>query len=273
MTEEVRNLLNRDGFAVVRDFFDKKIIKNLLSDVEMITKAQYTHYFSKRKFPSLEDMLIEITRKDPKLYLKTLSAIEMLWSISSIGSAESLINLSKEMGITVPNSPVRPAFHTYHFLIAKELKRNNFYEKTPLHQDWPALRSSFNTLVYWIPLTKITSRTSRVSLIPGSHKKGLVQAKEHAFGHAIDENTIGNLNGFISPTLNVGDVLVFSAFTIHKTHTPKETNDLRFAVGIRHANTLAEEFIREGLPRSYKIVMDMDRNRALNSEEISQISF
>ena len=67
MTEEVRNLLNRDGFAVVRDFFDKKIIKNLLSDVGMITNAQYTHYFSKRKFPSLEDMLIEITRKDPKL--------------------------------------------------------------------------------------------------------------------------------------------------------------------------------------------------------------
>jgi ectoine hydroxylase-related dioxygenase (phytanoyl-CoA dioxygenase family) len=127
--------------------------------------------------------------------------------------------------------------------------------------------------VYWIPLTRITSKTSRVALIPGSHKNGLLKAKEHAFGHTIDEDEMNILQDFTAPLLDVGDVLIFSAFTVHKTLIPKNNSDLRFAVGIRHADTVAEEFVNEGMPRSYKIVMDMERSRTLKSNELSKIRF
>lgn len=95
---------------------------------------------------------------------------------------------------------------------------------TPLHQDGFYIGPNKDFRTVWIPLLPTTSGRGGVALADGSHKKGprehVVTENFRRFGHAVRGVPAEQLDAderlLFSP-MEPGDVIVFHAFTCHKS--------------------------------------------------------
>ncbi len=101
----------------------------------------------------------------------------------------------------------------------------------PWHQD-----NGYSTLddthyQLWISLTKMTPENGGLWLVPGSHKHQLPHKKvdNHMEYDGVPENPV-----FIEA--EVGDVVLFSSFMLHKT-TPNTTSDVRWAYVVEYMSS------------------------------------
>ena len=81
-----------------------------------------------------------------------------------------LIDYIEALGIDFPNMCTRPVLYFNHPQLAKE----EVYYKSPLHQDWPSMESSLNSLVVWVPLVDVNKENGSIIIYPGSHKQGVL---------------------------------------------------------------------------------------------------
>ena len=98
----------------------------------------------------------------------------------------------------------------------------------PWHQDngYSKLKDTHYQL--WISLTKMTPENGGLWLVPGSHKHPLPHKRvdNHVEYDGVPENPV-----FIEA--EVGDVVLFSSFMLHKT-TPNTTSEIRWAYVVEY---------------------------------------
>ncbi|MFF2653740.1 1-deoxypentalenic acid 11-beta-hydroxylase [Streptomyces sp. NPDC058045] len=95
---------------------------------------------------------------------------------------------------------------------------------TPLHQDGFYIGPNKDFRTAWIPLLPTTHRTGGVALADGSHRRGprehVVTENFRRFGHpvrGIPAEEFGADEQLLFSPMEPGDVLVFHAFTCHKS--------------------------------------------------------
>jgi len=100
----------------------------------------------------------------------------------------------------------------------------------PWHQDnsYSGLKDAH--LQLWISLTKMSKDNGGLWVVPGSHKKALPHDKQGT--HTIYRGKI-SAEDFVSA--EVGDIVVFSSFTLHST-TPNVTQESRWAYVVEYMN-------------------------------------
>jgi hypothetical protein len=108
------------------------------------------------------------------------------------------------------------------------------------HQDYHYIQLSMNSLVYWFPLTPLDS-SGGIEILEGSHNQGLLNAKivdplnknkNGAQTISIAHNVNSDLYKRVKPTANVGDLIVFSTLTVHRSQPQKE-RDFRVTTQFR----------------------------------------
>jgi|688.fasta_scaffold230703_2 phytanoyl-CoA hydroxylase len=235
--------LSNDGYIILRDFFDKETIQSILLRARAVFEIQFLKFGYKGDFDSnikrLFDEQFEVFSNCGKMIQQGL--IELY----SISTDKKLMNHLIKLGIEFPNLCTRPVLFFNH----PDLAKDKVYYKTPLHQDWPSMQSSSDSVVVWIPLVDVSEENGSIFIYPKTHKLGnICNNVEGGFAKITDYD----LSSYerVQPIMKVGDIAIFSTFLVHESGDI--TNDeIRWSCHFRYTNMLDKDFIDRGYPHPY----------------------
>jgi hypothetical protein len=123
--------------------------------------------------------------------------------------------------------------------------RSDIYEEKnhlfDWHQDAASLLGSINMFTYWIPLYDCSNVLGTLSIIPKSHKLGLLDSQGRKESYEIEETKNGNQVA-IFPTkkfdsieldVNAGEIVILHPLLLHKSFYPSTTHPTRLTVILR----------------------------------------
>jgi ectoine hydroxylase-related dioxygenase (phytanoyl-CoA dioxygenase family) len=238
-----RKQLKEEGYVILRDFFDKEKINTLLWRAKSIFEIQFHRFGYEGDF---ESKMKRLYKEQFDVFTNCGKLIQQgLIELYSISTNQKLLNKLTTLGLSFPNLCTRPVLFFNH----PELAKDEVYYKTPLHQDWPSMQSSLDSLVVWIPLIDVNAENGSIFIYPKTHKLGNICDTVQGGFAAITEYDLSEYEE-IQPELKVGDIAIFSTFLVHKSGDI--TNDqIRWSCHFRYTNMLDKDFIDRGYPHPY----------------------
>lgn len=149
--------------------------------------------------------------------------------------------------IAVPIIISQPVLH----VMSPALCIPDGYYGTAAHQDWPSTQGSLDCVTVWIALTDAGIGNFPLEVIPGSHKRGLLEGKMNGSVLEVDYDE----KEFVPIECKAGDVIFLSGFTVHRTGAG---TGFRVAVSQRFDNAAEPTFIERGYPCAQKRIVDRE---------------
>lgn len=200
---------------------------------------------------AMHDHLQIIHERSVDEYLQTVRLIGRDVAVMAVFCSPIVRETVKELGPRHLVMQTTPAVH----VMAEDLKIPGGYDGIGAHQDWPALQSGLDTVVAWFPYFDVGVDNYPVEFAPGSHKRGLLAAQPGQHISAVDDAGME----FVPVPVKRGDMLLFSAFTVHRTRT--QGHGFRIAFSHRYENAAEPTFVERGFPSA--------QSRAINRELIT----
>lgn len=250
------NFYKKNGFFVAKKIVPHDAIENC--------KASVCRIASQPPENGLEDSLKNIFRVSQERYLQVLRTFSKSLDLQSLFLHPKLVDLIRNFGIQLPTMPTQPVTH----VTCKELITDDGQLGLDAHQDWPSIQGSLDSLVVWIPITKVTNDNHPMQILPGSHLGGLRQAK-------IEKNISSlelekkELDSMLDICCDPGDAIIFSTMTVHRTK--KEGNGFRFSASLRFDNALENSFVDRNFPCAYKRTIDRNVSYFPRKEQMLKI--
>ena len=231
--------LEKDGYIILRNFFNKEYIEILRQKAENIFKIQFKHFGYEGEF---KENMIRLFNEHESVFINCGKIIQTgLLELYKLPIEEKLIKEIKNLGLEFPNLCTRPVLFFNHPKLAKE----TVYYKTPPHQDWLSMESSIDSLVVWVPLVNVNKENGSIIIYPGTHTLGPLPFK--VTGGFAEVEIIGE---GIQPELEIGDIAIFSTLLIHSSGDILD-NSIRWSCHYRYTNMLDPDFIDRGFPNPY----------------------
>lgn len=186
-----------------------------------------------------------------------------LKATSRISSLQYLIIQSYQKIDLAFHTPLiieQPVLH----VMSPSLRIPDGYYGTSAHQDWPSTQGSLDSVTVWIALTDANIGNFPLEVIPGSHKRGLLDGKMNGSVLEVEADE----KEFIPIECKAGDVVFLSGFTVHRTG---KGNGFRVAVSQRFDNACEPTFIERGYPCAQKRVVDREIKWKPTVEQVSQV--
>jgi len=241
--QEKINKLKEDGYILLKDFFPKDKVENIRKKCEKIFEIQFERFGYTGTF---KENIIKLFNEREDVFINCGKIIQQgLIELYSISVDPLLIKELENLGIEFPNMCTRPVLFFNHPSLAKEER----YYKTPLHQDWPSMESSNDSLVVWIPLVDVTKEMGGVILYPGTHKLGNICDSIDG-GFATIKNYDLNRYDEVQPDVNMGDIVIFSTFLVHKSGDITN-GEIRWSCHLRYTNMRDPDYIERNFPNPY----------------------
>lgn len=234
-------LLKEDGYLVFKNFFAKDLIQNILQDAKRIFEHQFlNHGYELNCF---EANMYRLFREDQECFINCGKHAQHLVSLHRLGVHNKLHRQLEELNLTSPSICTRPTM----FFNSKHLAIKDIYHTMPPHQDIYSTQGSSDSVVVWLPLIDMDRSIGALEIVPKSHTLGvLVSGVEEGFG-LVD----GFKNeDFKSIELSVGDILIFSAFLVHRSGA-NSTESIRWSAHLRYNNLDDPDFINRKFPHPY----------------------
>jgi phytanoyl-CoA hydroxylase len=173
----LKSKLDKDGYVILDNFFNKVEITQLKRNAKEIFQIQfnalgYDTFSGYNEEEVFKQNMIRLFNEHEEIFKNCGKLIQTgLINLYHIGFSNKLISTLKfDLGLEYPNMCTRPVLYFNHPRLAKE----EVYYKSPLHQDWPSIESSLNSLVVWVPLLDVDMENGSLILFPGSHKNGVL---------------------------------------------------------------------------------------------------
>ena len=154
----------------------------------------------------------------------------------------------------------QPVLH----VMSPALRIPDGYYGTTAHQDWPSTQGSLDCVTVWIALTDASIGNFPLEVIPGSHKRGLLDGKMNGSVLEVEADD----KEFVSIECKAGDVIFLSGFLVHRTGSG---TGFRVAVSQRFDNAAESTFIERGYPCAQKRVVDREIRWKPTIEEVQKI--
>lgn len=179
-------------------------------------------------------------------FLNVGKQLQHLWDLHELGVSSPIWCKLVSLGLHNISISTRPVLYFNHPLLAKE----EYYWKTPPHQDWRSMQGSINSMVVWVPLTDVDKDLGTIEIVPGSHKLGLQSLEENQL-----VGSFGTVSGykdedFVSIPVKEGECVYFSSFLVHRSGT-NSTNKIRWSCHFRYNSLDDETFLDRGYPHAY----------------------
>lgn len=169
--------------------------------------------------------------------------VQHLVSVHRFGLSDSVLAVLGELGLSDPNISVRPVV----FFNNPKLAKQEFYWKTPPHQDWRSMQGSLDSVVVWVALVDVDAGLGALQVVPGSHRQGLLS--DH-FSDGFGQTDAFSDPDFRQVEMSQGDALFFSSFLVHRSGT-NATDDIRWSAQFRYNNLAEPTFVERGYPHSF----------------------
>jgi phytanoyl-CoA hydroxylase len=166
--------------------------------------------------------------------------IQHLVALHRLSLAEDVLAVVSHLGLEDPNISVRPVM----FFNNPRLAKQEFYWKTPPHQDWRSMQGSLDSVVVWIALVDVDFSLGALEVVPGSHRRGLLADRlVDGFGQTKEFSDAD----FTPIEMRQGDALFFSSFLVHRSGT-NATDAIRWSAQFRYNNLAEATFVARGYP-------------------------
>ncbi|HLB43601.1 MAG TPA: phytanoyl-CoA dioxygenase family protein [Gammaproteobacteria bacterium] len=127
------------------------------------------------------------------------------------------------------------------------------------HQDYPTHQGSLNSITVWIPLQDVSRDNGTTELLPGSHLGGMIDEADDlnnfiepgTLRKVENPHTLEDIAGYVPATLKLGQILVFSLFTLHRSGLNR-SNHIRFTLNIRYNDLHSKEYAKRFFYSNYK---------------------
>jgi phytanoyl-CoA hydroxylase len=248
--------LKRSGFTVGRGCVPREPLFAINAEIE----ALYILQLRRLGLPvnesgsrgSLYENAMRLLNADLAAYINTSRLTQDLPSVHRLLVSESIVDIVRALGITFPVISTKASIH----LMADELKVPNGYHKTPPHQDWRSTQGSLDSLVLWIPTTRVTASSNPLQVVPGSHRLGLLPTVDHIMTPMVSDERISDAS-FVSIEVEPGDLIAFSTLLVHRTGDEGD-GLVRIALSTRFNNAAEGTFVERGFPTPYKYSYRLD---------------
>ena len=241
------NQLDKDGYIILKNFFNKDKIQNLLESTKDVFKIQFNklNYQGYNNEEGFKSCIIRLFNEHFDIFQNCGKLIQSgLIELYKLAYSDLILDTLKKLDIKKPLVCTRPVLFFNHKNLAKQTQ----YYKTPLHQDYPTILSSLDSVVVWVPLINVNKSNGSIIIYPGSHKLGELKSLKTDTGFA--EVNIPDKFVPLQPELEIGDIAIFSTFLVHKSGEIKN-DQIRWSCHFRYTNLLDNDFIDRGFPSPY----------------------
>jgi phytanoyl-CoA hydroxylase len=241
-----------EGYWLAKGFFDPGEVQTIHDEAKAVFEAQMRRH---GLLPAGEADEAAFTRAMIRLFETDLAAFtncgkqaQHLISLHRLSLDERIVAVLKALGLAFPNVSTRPVLYFNHPKLAKK----EVYWRLALHQDWRSMQGSLDSMVVWLPLVDIDRSVGALEIIPGSHKRGLLEADlEDGYGLISREEMAGiDESELVSIEVERGDALFFSTFLLHQSGT-NVGERIRWSCHFRYNNLAEASFVERGFPHPY----------------------
>jgi len=245
-------LYREQGYVLCRRFFDPDEVAAIHAEAKAVFAAQMRRHgligqgeVDEAAFTEAMFRLFEI---DLPAFSNCGKQAQHLISLHRLSLDERIVEGLRTLGLGFPNISTRPVLYFNHPRLAKK----EVYWRLALHQDWRSMQGSLDSTVVWLPLVDIDRRLGALEVLPGSHKRGLVEADmEDGYGHISEAARAGIDEGqLISVEVERGDALFFSTFLLHQSGT-NVSDAIRWSCHFRYNDLAEASFVERGFPHPY----------------------
>jgi hypothetical protein len=196
--------------------------------------------------------LPEIALKDRQLVGKLYKVSRRFPSVKRLASDPWLAGISA----TLMNTSFAACCHFINNRI--DLPGEDKYLLPP-HQDFPYIQDSPNSVTWWIPYVDTPIETGPPTVIPGTHKLGILKVKEfdyestgslHSGGKSFliaDESPFEGMSFAPTPPLKFGEAMVFNTLLLHRSE-PNNSSIARINTQLRFSDPLMQECFDKNYP-------------------------
>lgn len=111
---------------------------------------------------------------------------------------------------------------------------------TPPHQDFPLVQGSQDTWTCWAPIGCCSLAQGSLAVLRGSHRNGYLPVSRERGAGGIAAQLCDREDDWVGGDFGVGDVLTFSALTVHRSVRPTVRDSVRFSMDVRYQRATDE---------------------------------
>lgn len=105
---------------------------------------------------------------------------------------------------------------------------------TPPHQDFPLVQGSADTWTCWAPIGCCSIEKGPLAVLRGSHSNGYLPVSQERGAGGIAAQLCDREDDWVGGSFGVGDVLTFSALTVHRSLRPTVRDEVRLSMDVRY---------------------------------------
>lgn len=249
LTKSDNHSFNQQGYILKKQFFSKQEMDAIREGAQRVflSAIHQQSWHETTPLPSETEVtqaMFSFFRQNLPAYIQCGSTCQNLIALHRLSLQEKVLQTLKQLGIGSPNICTRPVLYFNSPHMAKE----EFYYKTPAHQDWRSMQGSLNAIVVWAPLVDIDIPLGALEVIPGSHLQGLRSSVDDPFYQRIEDIPD---HEFIPVEVKKGDALFFSSFLIHRSGN-NQTHQIRWSCHFRYNDLEEPTFIQRHFPSPYQ---------------------
>jgi len=118
--------------------------------------------------------------------------------------------------------------------IARMITGHHAMHPTPMHQDFPLVQGSPNTWTCWFPLGDCPRDLGALTVLRQSHREGYIPIQPAMGAGSITVQLCPGQETWVEGDLEVGDVLTFPCFTVHKALPNQHPEQIRLSIDARY---------------------------------------
>lgn len=111
---------------------------------------------------------------------------------------------------------------------------------TPPHQDFPLVQGSGDTWTCWAPVGCCRVEQGPLAVLRGSHRTGYLPISRERGAGGIAAQLCEREDDWVGGDFGLGDVLTFSAFTVHRSLPPTVRDEVRLSMDVRYQRATDE---------------------------------
>jgi phytanoyl-CoA hydroxylase len=239
---------NKDGFIIIKGFFNKEEIEHLREEVKKVFALQMERIL-KTKIDidddgNFEKSMYKLFAADLDTFSNCGKQVQQLISLHRMGTDPRITGTLQELGLHSPIISVRPSM----LFNSRHLAKKEEYWKLGAHQDWRSSQGSLDSVTVWFPLVRSTAAIGALQVIPRTHKLGLLDSEAVSYYGKITE--IFADEDYMQLEFETGDALFFSSFLVHRSGI-NSTESIRWSVQLRYNNVEEPTFIQRGFPNPF----------------------
>ncbi|UTA67635.1 phytanoyl-CoA dioxygenase family protein [Emticicia sp. 21SJ11W-3] len=244
----MKEQFNKEGYVIIKNFFNKEEIALIYTEARKLFAIQIERVLGKKvdinNKDEFEKAMFDFFEADFTTFVNTGKQVQHLISLHRLGTDPKIVDLLKSIGYDFPIIGVRPAMQ----FNSRYLSKGGSHWKLGAHQDWRTGQGSLDSIVMWFPLVDCGEALGSLQILPASHKDGLLKADTSGYLGSIQEDLPEEQ--YVQTEFEVGDLLVFSAFLVHRSGE-NVTKNIRWSVQLRYNNIAEGTFQERGFPMPY----------------------